>query len=189
MSGMAMTKSERTDVCTLIRRRERIEKTATAQRAAELRADFEQQMAAMYSFDDDEIWKAANLAAKQAAEQAQAIVLARCKELGIPKQFAPGVSTGWHARGENDCASRRAELRKVAMTRIDALEKTARTAIEKRSVELQEQVIVSGLTSDAAVSFLAKLPSVQSLMPQIDARSLFKEKNAPLELDDDAEFG
>lgn len=172
----AMTKAERADLCTLIRRREKIEKTATAQRAAELRSDFEAQLAAIYSFDQEENWKAAHAAAEAAEKAGNQAILKRCKELGIPKEFAPSISCAWYGRGENSTSKRRAELRQVAVTRIAALEKQARTAIEKRSVELQEEVIVNGITSDAALSFLAKLPKVQDLMPVIEVRSLFKDK-------------
>ena len=176
----AMTRSERSDLCTLIRRRERIEKTATAQRAAELRANFEAQLAAIYSFDQEETWEAAHAAAEEAVKEANRAVVQRCKELGIPKEFAPGISTGWYDRGQNASRSRRVELRNVAVAQIDALVKQARTAIEKRSVELQEEVIANGITSDAAVSFLAKLPKVSDLMPMIDAKSLFKKDKASI---------
>jgi hypothetical protein len=178
MTGMA--KAERADLLVLLRRREKVEKTAAVQRSAELLADFERQMASIYQWDQDEIWAAAKRAAAQATQEAAAAIAARCVELGIPQQFAPGVCLAWRERGENAVAERRAELRRVAQTRIAAIEKAALTEIERRSVELQQQVIVSGLTSDAAQAFIAALPPVESLMPTLDAKQLFNLEPPPM---------
>ena len=68
---MSMTRTERTELGRLIRQRERVMKTAAAQRAAELRADFERQLAAEYQFDDDEVWKAATIAVKEVVRDAE----------------------------------------------------------------------------------------------------------------------
>jgi hypothetical protein len=55
----AMMKSEREDLQRLVRQRERAQKSAARLRTTELLADFESQMAAEYSFDDDAHWQAA----------------------------------------------------------------------------------------------------------------------------------
>jgi hypothetical protein len=167
-----MTKGERTDLGALIRRREKLAKTAAADRAAELLADLERQLAAIYTYDQDETWAAANAVAEQAIEQANLAVAARCAELGIPKEFAPRLAMGWRGRGENASKERPAELRRVGVTRISALEKSARTQIELRSLKLQEEIITGGFTSEAALSFLDKMPAPESLMPVLDARLL-----------------
>ncbi len=86
---MSMTRTERTELGRLIRQRERVMKTAAAQRAAELRADFERQLAAEYQFDDDEVWIAATIAVKEVVRDADAAVAQRCRELGIPDKFRP----------------------------------------------------------------------------------------------------
>ena len=135
-------------------------------------ADFERQLGAIYSFDDDETWAAANTAAKQAVEDAQAVIAERCRELGIPKQFAPNIHMAWYGRGENAVGARRTELRRMATTRIAALEKAARTAIESHSVEAQTELIAGGLTSEAAKLFLTNMPSAETLMPKLDATEI-----------------
>jgi hypothetical protein len=105
MSEKAMTKGEREDLQRLIRQREKVLKSAATQRSAELLAEFEQQLASIYCYDRDEIWsKAAELADKAGAE-AQAMVAERCRELGIPEKFAPGLHWYWTGRGEN-CGQR-----------------------------------------------------------------------------------
>ena len=86
-----MTKGEREDLQRLIRQREKVQKSAAKQRSTEMLADFESQIAAEYPFDDDAVWAAAAKAAEAEVEKAQERVAIRCQELGIPKQFAPGL--------------------------------------------------------------------------------------------------
>ena len=52
-----MTKSEREDLQRLIRQREKVQKSAGKLRSRELLADFENQLSAEFSFDDDAIWE------------------------------------------------------------------------------------------------------------------------------------
>ena len=163
-----MTKSERTDLGALIRRREKLMKTKAKQRALELIADFEKQLDTRYSYDEDETWKAAYAAAKMAAENARAVIAQRCAELGIPSEFAPDLSLGWHSSGRNASKSERAELRRMAKTRIDALEAKARTEIEHASVDIQTALISEGFTTASAQAFLERMPSADVLMPLLD---------------------
>lgn len=168
----AMTKGERKALASLVRKRERLSKTAASQRSAELLADFEQQLGTVYSFDDDETWAALHSAAKEAVDAAGVEIAKRCQELGIPKNLAPGLNLYWYGRGENGSKERRTELRKLAVTRIAAMEKAARTAIETNSVEAQTELLAGGLTSDAAKLFLEKMPTAEALMPVLDATEI-----------------
>jgi recombinational DNA repair ATPase RecF len=99
MPEAAMTKSEREDLQRLVRQREKVLKSAAKQRSADLLADFENQMGAQYSFDQDEVWRQAIAACEPEIKKAQARVAARCRELGIPAQFAPSLDLEWHHRG------------------------------------------------------------------------------------------
>jgi len=169
----AMTSKERSELLALVRARARVAKAETDERAAALIADYERQSATIFSFDQDHVWKEAMQKAEDAAREAQRQVTARCNELGIPPAFQPGVfSAGWYGRGQNGVASRRAELRRVAETKIEALRKAAVTQIERKSVELQEQIVAEGLTSDSAKTFLEAMPTVVSLMPVLDVQRL-----------------
>ena len=170
-TGM-MTRGERDNLSTLVRQRERLLKTLAAQRSAELMADVEAQLARIYDFDEDDTWAAATEVAEEAIKEAQAEIAERCQELGIPPEFAPGIHMGWYRRGSNAINERRVELRRVAKTRIDATEKAAKTAIEQWSLNARTELIAPSLTSDAAKEFLEQLPSVQSLMPELDAVAL-----------------
>jgi hypothetical protein len=174
----AMTERERTSICVILRRREKLQKAAAAARAAELKAEAERQLSTIFSFDDDAVWKQANAIAGAAVREAQKVIETRCKELGIPKQFAPGIAMGWYGRGENVCPKRRAELRRLADARIEAMQRDAIVQIETRSVELQEQVMAGGFTTDAASKFLDALPAPEALMPVVDVRRLMLTTNS-----------
>jgi hypothetical protein len=165
----SMTRLEREDLQRLARMQEKILKSAAKQRSAELMADFEQQAASIYEYDKDEVWSAAMEFAKAAADEARQRVNDRAAELGIPEHFRPSLSVFWLSRGRDGMADRRIELRKVARTRIAALEAAAIVKIELHTAETITRIIAHGLTSTAAREFLDSLPPVQSLMPPLDA--------------------
>ena len=164
-----MTKTERSELAGLVRKRERVMKAAASQRAAELMADFESQVSALYSFDQDEIWAEAHKIAEDAVKEANAAIADRCEELGIHREFAPGIHFGWYGRGNNAVAERRAELRGLAKAQVNAAERTAKTEIERHSLEAQTQLVATGLASEAAKLFLEQMPTVETLMPKLDA--------------------
>ena len=163
-----MTKGERDALTQLMRRQAQVKKTAAVARSKELFADLEHQLGTIYSYDDDAIWKEATEAAKEEVARAQEIVAARCRELGIPEDFAPSLSFGWSGRGQTAVASRRAELRKIGAAKILEIESRAVAQIEADSVMLQGEIISHGLTSEAAVAFLEALPSVAELMKPVE---------------------
>jgi hypothetical protein len=64
-------------------------------------ADFEAKLAAAYQPSDHPVWKAAHEAVDKAVADARTVIAEACRELGIPKAFAPTISAGWYDRGEN----------------------------------------------------------------------------------------
>ena len=163
-----MTAAERGNLGSLIRQRARLMKTEVKQRRLELMADFERQLSATFSYDQDETWKGAHALAEQAVKDAQVVIQERCRELNIPKEFAPTISMMWFGRGQNAVRDRRTELRTAAKARLDALEATAKTEIERISVNAQTDLIADGLTSEAAQAFLEQMPSTETLMPVLE---------------------
>ncbi len=157
-----MTAAERNDLRSLIRQRARLMKTEVKQRRLELMSDFERQLSARFSYDQDETWKAAHALADQAVTEAQVVIENRCRELNIPKEFAPTIGMHWYDRGENAVRNRRTELRFAAKARLDVLEATAKTEIERISVNGQTDLIADGLTSEAAQAFLEQMPSAEA---------------------------
>lgn len=166
--GDGMTKGERMEMGQLIRKREKVMKSQAQERSAALLAEFDAQSAKIYHYDDDPVWAKVEAEARQAVEAAQRAIHDRCKELGIPDEFAPSVAFQWYGRGHNAVALRRQELRRAAKSKIEALEREAITKIERMSLDAQTEVIASGLTSDAAKTFLNAMPSMDSLMPPIE---------------------
>jgi hypothetical protein len=162
-----MTRAEREDLQRLIRQRERLLKSAAKERSAELLADFENQMGQEYSFNQDEVWKKAREPADREVKKAQTQIAARCVELGIPKRFAPDLTLGWWGRGENALKERRSELRKMAQTQMGSL-------------EAQTELACAGLTSEAAKSFVDKLPAIADLMPMLSFAEVAGEAAPPV---------
>jgi hypothetical protein len=156
-------------------------KSAAKQRSGELLADFENQMGQEYRFDQDEVWNTAIKTVDPLVEKAQAQIAKRCRELGIPKQFAPSVHLEWSARGYgNVIEKRRGELRKMATTRIEAIEAKAVTEIEMSCLKAQEQIALAGLTSDAARAFIERLPGVETLMQRLSFAEVAGEAEPPV---------
>lgn len=181
MSEATMTRHEREDLQRLLRQREKVQKSAAKQRSAELLADFDSQLAAEYRFDDDAVWAAATKLADAEVAKAQAIVADRCQELGIPQEFTPGLNLRWSHRGYgNGTKERRAELRKVAQSRIAAMEAKACVVIEQASVEAQTHLALAGVTSEAAKGFIDALPSVESLMGRMSFAELTDLASPPV---------
>ncbi len=168
-----MTRHEREALAKLIRQRERLAKTAASERSKALLADFEQQADRTYRWDEDDVWRTIVLAAKAEVAEAQVRIAERCRELGIPQPFAPTISVGWHQQRAS-VGSERAKMRQVAKRRIEQIEATARTAIERASVAAQEALLVGGLTTEAARMFADTLPVVDELMPRLDMADLQK---------------
>ncbi len=176
-----MTKSERDDLQRLVRQREKALKSNAKLRSKDLLADFENEMAAEYAFDDDSVWAQAAKDAEAEVAKAQKRVAARCLELGIPEKFAPSLRLSWCNRGyDNLIEKRRNELRRVAESRVEALEQRAVVDIEMASVNLQTDIAIAGLTSEIARNFVERLPTVESLMPALSYEKLAGEADPPV---------
>ena len=177
----AITRHELEDLQRLVRQREKVLKSAAKQRSAQVLADFENQMGQEYRFDDDLVWSEATKIADAAVSKAQEQIRARCREIGIPDRFAPSISLKWHHRGYgNSLKERRDELRKMAVTAIEAQEQKAKTQIELSCLEAQTKLAISGLTSEAALGFVEALPSVNDLMPRLSFAEVAGESQPPV---------
>jgi hypothetical protein len=183
-----MTKADRESLLKVCRLRAKVAKADVVALAAQRKAEFEKQLARIYSFDHDEVWKQAMLAATAAVVEAERVIRRRCKELGIPGEFAPDISPPhWYGRGENAVASRRAELRRVGYTRIDQLAKEANVEIDRRSAETQTKLLTAGLESGEAKAFLEAMPTAEQLLPAISAKEIQKQLGSPFGEDGDKE--
>jgi len=180
MTDAPISKSEREDLQRLIRQREKVLKSAAKQRSAELLADFENQMGSEFAFDDDAVWQEAMNAAAVEVERAKQKIAKRCRELGIPDRFAPTLGLRWHHRGyDNQIPARQAELRRMAKSKIDAIEQKAITEIEMSCLQAQTELAVAGLTSTTARGFLERLPGIETLMPRLAYGDVAGEGDRP----------
>jgi hypothetical protein len=182
-----MTKGDRESLLKVCRLRAKVAKADVVALAAQRKAQFEEQMATIYSYDNDAVWKQAHAAAKSAVEQAKGMIAERCRQLGIPQNFAPGINMYWNDRGENVVAQRRAELRQVGYAKIDQLAKEANVEIDRRSAETQTKLLAAGLDSNEAKAFLEAMPTAAQLMPNVNAAEIQKQlgpRQAPLSNED-----
>ena len=169
---MTMTKTERNELLQLVKKREKVMRVKAQERSAALLAEFDAQSAKVHHWDEDAVWQRVKAEADKAIEVAQTQVAMRCREIGIPVEFAPGLSLFWHGRGHNAVAERRAELRRAAKSKIEAIEKEALSKIEALSLEAQTEIIANGLESAAAKSFLDSMPKIESLMPPVQVAEI-----------------
>ena len=150
------------------------------------RAEFQAQLARIYSWDENDIWKAATEAANECTRQCSERIAAECDKLGI----RAGAAAEYQGRTGTDAAKppvaqRRAELTKVANTRIDQHLKETIHAIQRASVEIQTQLVAEGLTSAGAKAFLESMPTPAQLMPIVTVEEIQKQLGAETEDDED----
>jgi hypothetical protein len=170
-AAMAISKAEREELRAVLKGRARLVKKIIEQRGAQLLADAEQKLAAEYKIDA-EAWKDLTAGAHAAVKQADAELARRCRALGIPAEFRPSLNLSWYGRGENALNARRVELRRVAVTRINAMAKEAEVQMETKALDGLELLARSALESAEAQQFLASMPTVEALMPALDVAQL-----------------
>jgi hypothetical protein len=163
---LMMLKRERESLERLSRDAEQLAKAAADVRATELATDFEQQLATIYSFDQQLVWEEAHRLADVAASQAQSQIAEQCVKLGIPQEFAPRINLRWDDSGENASKKRRAELRKAAYTKIEALNKAAKTQISLAASKRRIRLMSGPLDSDEATKFSESMPTALEMMPK-----------------------
>lgn len=168
----AMSRADRDALLSLVRKREKVMKSAAEERSAAMLADFDGQLAKMWAWDEDATWEQAMASAEAAVNEANAKISARAQELGIPDEFAPRINFAWNPRYHSASQSRRQELRQAARSRIAAVEKEAHTKIERMSLEAQTDLLSQGLTNEGALKFLNDLASVEQLMPSLDIKQV-----------------
>ena len=165
------SKGERGELMRHSRRRESVAIDDAKARSEQLLADFEQAMATEFAADDER-WRVKLARVKALATEINEHIIADVREGGFPAEFAPGLSLSWVSRGENILKERRAELRKVAQTRLAAIERRAIAAIKRQSVEYEGLILTDGLASEAARALLAAMPKIEELMPPLNVADI-----------------
>jgi hypothetical protein len=177
----SISKSEREELIRLNKEREKVLIAGIKQRALEMMAELENTLGSVFRFDDDQIWAQAMKAAEAEVAKANQKIAARCGELGIPARFAPTLDLCWSSRGsDNAVAVRKAELRRMAQTRVAADEQKAMVEVQVACLEARTQLTVAGLTSEAARGFMERLPDIKTLMPALSFSEVAGEAEPPL---------
>jgi hypothetical protein len=162
-----MTSREREQLIRLVKARARQAEREAEMREKVLLAEVQNELTAEYE-RHDALWADAVTVAEEVAAKANAEIAAACVDLGIPARHAPRIETYWRARSPDySDRNRRAELRKLAETRLAALTKTAKTAIQGAALEAETQLVMGGLQSGEAQQTLASMPTVEQLMPPL----------------------
>jgi hypothetical protein len=165
--GGATTAKEREELLRFLRHQERRIALVAEEHKAVLIAEFEQQLASIYTYDQHETWSRVAAACEGVVTAGNEKIAEICKELGIPERFAPSVSWAWHGRGENAINERRRELRAVAKTRAEAIAKQFIANGARKMLKLEADIVMSGLTSETAKATLSEIMSVET-MPKLD---------------------
>jgi hypothetical protein len=141
--------------------------------AARRKADFERQLAAVYAFDQNEIWAKACATLHESWRKANEEIARESEAMGIPREFAPSLSPPhWFERCQNMVRERRVELTKVAYSRIEQMEKEAKLQIERSSVEFQTRLLANCLESADAKAFFETMPTPEQLKPAITVEEM-----------------
>lgn len=90
-----------------------------------------------------------------------------CQERGIRPEFAPAIGISWFSRGQNAVDARRAELRKAAKARLEALATAAKVEIDTAGLSIETNLVSRSLESDEAREFLEQMPAPAELLPPL----------------------
>lgn len=166
---MEMTRRDRDDLIRVVKQREKLAKSGAEARAAEVLADFEEQLARQYKIEESEVFLEALGVVQQAIREADAMVNREFDRMGVDPAFAGGLDVGyaWQRRGENALKERRHELRAVAKSRVDAMTKAALVHIAKESLERQTELIAGSLETKEARAYVNSMPTIESLVPNL----------------------
>jgi hypothetical protein len=162
-----MTGRDREQLVKLVRARARQAVREAEMREKVLLAEVHDQLTAEFDAHD-RLWADAVVIAEEAAANQCAYSGGVCGS-GHTAEGCAGVGVGlalpqFGLRSK----SRRAELRKLGETKLAALTKVAKTEIQGAALDTEEQLVIGGLTSDAARQFVeAKMPTVEGLRPAL----------------------
>lgn len=173
-ADQAITKAERTELAKVVRMQAKVARTDVEHRKAERLAQFEEDLATEYKWDDER-WRTITAEAEQLVKALDAEIASICEANGVRPEFRPGLSLGFYGRGENDCQRRRAELRKVAQTRSEADAQRAKSEIERWAASACTDLIARGLTSSEARLFLDAVPTAEVLLPALELAAIEAE--------------
>lgn len=172
-----LSSKEAHDLGQIIKERAKVLEAHAEEQATACLADFERKISATFAFDADDVWKKAVAQANHVIVDANKLIAERCRKLGIPEEFAPGLQLVWSERGQNRVTSRRSELRRVAEAEVEAMKRAAITKIRRQSLDLRTQVVSMCVMSSEAKLFLESFAPVEDAMASIDFTAIESKVN------------
>jgi hypothetical protein len=160
-----LNEAGRDELARALRLHGRATRSGVGRREVELRADFEEQLAARYEIDDV-CWSEVAHTAEVARIEADDVIAMRCVELGIPHEFRPRLELDFYD-GQYVLTNHVARLRQRAQRRIREMARATKAEINDGEARLQTELLARDITSDEAPAFLTRLPSVEELMPML----------------------
>ena len=162
-----MTSGERENLIKLAKLRGTQAKREVDARLAEMKSDIQNDITAEHQANE-ELWAEAVTIANEAVEKANSHIRTQCSLLGIPPEHAPKVQMAWQSRSSEFAdPKRRAELRKLAETRLDARRKRATAEIDRRVLDAEAELRSGTLESAEARAFAEGMPSADELLPPL----------------------
>lgn len=155
-----ITKTERTELRSIVRQQFKVLRAEVEQRKTELLADVEEQVTERFT-DEDKAWADASHLAHEAVMEANRKVNDAYREL-----------TGNHvehmyvqARIPHQPMRHRAALKQVAAKRLDAQVSGALLRLQRQEADLLRTLAVGAIESEEARKFLESIPTVGELVP------------------------
>jgi len=172
MMNETLTKAERSELRSLIRRRAMVAKKDIDARKSSLLADFETELTEEFSAEDAR-WVEVTRAAEKAVKDANRDLAEIFDRLHIRTDLRPYIGMGWHSRPDIDM--RKSQLRRVASKRADAMCDAAKLAVDREAVSIEGRLAATALVSSEASEWLAALPQVDDLVTALDIGSVRAE--------------
>lgn len=169
---MTITKAERTELRSLVRRRFKLLHAEVDQRVTELQAELERGISERYAAADKAWGDAVGLvheAVKEANRAANDVMRAAVPDwpTGHDKELV-----GCYEQNLRQPTKDRADLRYQGQRRISAQAQAARLRLDQQEAELLTRLAMGALESDAAREFLTSIPTVSELVPAVRLREL-----------------
>lgn len=169
-----LTKAERAELRSLIRRRAGVAKKDVDARREELAADFEEELTVEFQPDDDR-WGEIVRTAQRAVEDAERALQEECERHGIRKELRPHIGVSWLQGGREDIERRKMQLRRLAVKRLDSMAAEAKLQIDRQAIAVESRLAATALRSAEAAEWLASLPQIDDLIQALDVSTLRRE--------------
>lgn len=163
MTDQGMTRTERNDLISLLRRRAKVAKHDVEARAARLKADVEAQLQTEFD-QDDKRWKDAHARAQADIDALNERIHEQMTAEGLPEALMPGAVLEWVSRSRFSYFEVRNEIRRLAVARIAETTAESIAAIERAAVRTETDLIAATSRGEAQ-AFLLSLPTVEQLLP------------------------